>query len=109
MNGNSCPKCNNPVMPYSRFIREAEPFKQSACGSCGVILKRSPKVYGYLSIMLLILVGVSVPLFLGMAETRMAHWTMWGIAVIWLASWAVLVNFLSWRYIGWVVAEQDSE
>ena len=93
-------------MPYSRFIREAEPYKISACGSCGVKLKRSPKVYTYLLIMIIVLAGLTIPLFLGMMVINVAHWIMWMVAILWLASWVVLVNYLAWRYIGWVVVEQ---
>jgi len=92
-------------MQYSRFIREAEPYKISDCGSCGVKLKRSSKVYTYLLIMIIVLVGLTIPLFLVMLETSMAHWVMWMVTILWLASWAVLVNYLSWRYIGWVIVE----
>ena len=106
VNGNICPKCGNPVMPYSRFIREAEPYKISACGSCGVKLKRSPKVYPYLFIMIIVLVGLTIPLFLVMLEAHMAYWIMLSAAILLLAGWAVLVNYLSWRYIGWVWSEQ---
>jgi uncharacterized protein (DUF983 family) len=109
MNGNICPKCGNPVMPYKRFIREAEPYKISECGSCGVKLKRSPKVYAYLIIILIILAGITLPLFLGMKETSLEHWIMWSIAIVWFASWVVLINYLSWRYIGWVIAERKNK
>ena len=92
-------------MPYSRFLREAEPFKVSACGSCGAKLKRSPKVVKYLILMMIIMAGATVGLFMGMVQTRMAHWIMWVLAIGWLGSWVLFVNYLSWRSIGWVIAE----
>jgi uncharacterized protein (DUF983 family) len=109
MNGNICPKCGNPVMPYSRFIREAEPYKVSACGGCGVKLRRSPKVYIYLLIVLIIVAAMTIGLFMGMVKTRMAHWIMWMFALLWLCSWVVLINYLSWRYIGWVIEEPETK
>ncbi|MFC1537357.1 hypothetical protein ACFL4P_00860 [Gemmatimonadota bacterium] len=109
MNGNICPECGNSVMPYSRFRREAEPFKISACGSCGVKLKRSPKVYAYLLIMTIVLMGIASPLFLVMLEANIAAWIFWMAAILLIASWAILINYLSWRYIGWVVVEQKEK
>jgi uncharacterized protein (DUF983 family) len=108
MNGNICPNCGKPVMPYSRFIREAEPYKISECGSCSVKLKRSPRVYKYLIFMFIIFAGVSIPLFLGMVQTYLSSWIMWSMAIIWFACWVVLINYLSWHYIGWVVVEKEN-
>ena len=106
MNGNICPKCRKPVMPYRRFLKEAEPFKVSPCGSCGEKLKRSPRVFVYLLVMLAILAGASIPLFIAMAELHYSTITIWSLAILWLATWVILINYLSWRFIGWVVAEQ---
>ena len=108
MNGNVCPNCGKPVMSYWRFVREAEPYKTSKCGSCSIDLKRSPKVYLFLAAMVIILAAISIPLFLAMAATRMAWWVSWLLAFLWLACWALVTNHLSWRYVGWVVASQDT-
>ena len=105
MDGNICPKCGNAVMPYLRFIREAEPYKISLCASCGAKLKRSPKVYAYLVLMIIILIAVSIPVFLGMAEAHMALWLTLLTAIAWLACWSVLINYLSWRYVGWMLVQ----
>ncbi|HTX18702.1 MAG TPA: hypothetical protein VMG34_08575 [Bacteroidota bacterium] len=105
MNGNVCPNCGKPVMSYWRFVREAEPYKISKCGSCGIELKRSPKVYLFLAGMIVILAALSIPLFVAMAATRMVWWISWFLALLWLACWALVTNHLSWRYIGWVASK----
>jgi uncharacterized protein (DUF983 family) len=109
MKGNICPQCGKDVMPYSRFLREAEPYKISECGSCGVKLKRSRRVYPYLIVMGIILAGVTIPLFLNIVKTQLTQWIIWIIVIIWLASWVIIVNYLSWRYIGWIIAEQENK
>ena len=92
-------------MPYRRFLREAEPFKVSNCGSCDARLKRSPKVFVYLLLMLVVLAATSIPLFLGMVEARLSYWVIWPLTIVWLAAWVMLTNYLSWRYIGWVMTD----
>jgi len=109
MNGNICPKCVKPVMPYWRFLREADPYKISACGNCGAKLKRSPRVYLYLLFMLIVMAGASFPLFLALLEAHVLIWIIGSVTIIWLACWVLLMNFLSWRLIGWVVAENENK
>jgi hypothetical protein len=105
MNGNICPKCGKPVMSYGRFMSEAEPYKVSLCGSCDAKLKRSPRVYLYLLIMLVLLAAISFPLYYGMIARAISFSIIWPVMVIWLICWAILVNYFSWRYIGWVIAK----
>jgi hypothetical protein len=85
MNGNIYPACRKPVMPYSRFIWAAEPYKISSCGSCGVKLKRSPRVYLYHAVMCVLLACVSVPLLAGMAKAKLGFLIIWGVTILWLA------------------------
>ena len=109
MNGNICPACGKLVMPYSRFIREAEPYKISASGSCGVKLKRSPRVYLYLTVKCILLACVSVPLLARMAKAKLGFWIIWVVTILWLAGWLIVINILAWLFIGWVPAEQEKK
>lgn len=109
MNGNICPKCGKHVMTYKRFLREAEPYKISACGNCGARLKRRPRVYLYLLFMCIILAGVSIPLFHAMADAHVSFWIIWPVTILWIACWTLLTNFLSWRFIGWVVVKEENK
>jgi len=109
MNGNICPACGKLVMPYSRFIREAEPYKISACGSCGVKLKRSPRVYLYLAVMCILLACLSIPLLIGMLKAKLGFLIIWGVTILWLACWVIVINYLAWLFIGWVSAEQENK
>ena len=109
MNGNICPACGKLVMPYSRFIREAEPYKISACGSCGVKLKRSPRVYLYLAVKCILLACLSVPLLARMAKAKLGFWIIWVVTILWLAGWLIVINILAWLFIGWVPAEQEKK
>jgi uncharacterized protein (DUF983 family) len=105
MNGNICPQCGKDVMPYSRFLREAEPYKISTCRNCNTKLKRSPRVYLYLLIMCIILIAMSTPLFLAIEAAHISSIIFWLVLIVWLACWGLLINYLSWRYISWVVVE----
>jgi len=105
MNGNICPKCGKEVMPYRRFIREAEPTKVSSCGSCNAKLRRSRFVYLYLLIMCVILCAISLPLFNVVETAHISYWFIVPIAIIWFGCWVLFINYLSWRIIGWVLVE----
>ncbi len=105
MNGNICPTCGKPVMTFGRFFREAEPYKVSLCGSCGVRLKRSGKVIPYLIGMLVLLAFLSAFLLIGMMHLGASFWTLWVVAVLWMLGWISLISFLSWRYIPWKIVE----
>ena len=107
MNGNICPKCGEPVMSYWRFLKEAEPYKLSKCGSCGVELRRSPKVYLFLLGMIIILVAVTTPMFLAIAALRISPFVAWATAIVWLLTCGLFINHLSWRFIGWVAESHD--
>jgi hypothetical protein len=109
MNGNICPACGKPVMPYSRFLRQAEPYKLAECDSCGVKLRRSPRVYVYLLVMFALLVVMSVRLMEGMAAAGYSEVLIWILAVPWLVCWVLLINYWSWRFIGWVEANKENK
>ncbi|MCX6122689.1 MAG: hypothetical protein NTX44_13850 [Ignavibacteriales bacterium] len=109
MKGNICPQCGKPVMPYGRFIREAEPYKVSNCGSCDTKLKRSPRVYLYLLIMLVLLLAISFPLYYAMIAAAIAFSIIWPVMILWLFCWSILVNYFSWRSIGWVIADEKNK
>lgn len=109
MNGNICPQCGKDVMPYKRFLREAEPYKHSHCGSCNALLKRSPKVFLYLVFAMIILAAISLPLLFGMMAAHLSYWIIWPVFIVWLACWVIVVNYLSWRYIGWVLVESENK
>lgn len=106
MNANICPLCGKEVMPYKRFLREAEPFKTSACGSCGGKLKRSAKVFPYLIGMMLVAVAIALPTFLAMANTTSSFWILTSAILLSMAGWIVLTNYVAWRIIPWVPAER---
>ncbi|MFH0992398.1 MAG: hypothetical protein V1799_20550 [bacterium] len=108
MRGNICPQCGKEVMPYRRFFREAEPYKVSQCGSCDTKLKRSPRVYLFLLFMCIVLTVISIPLVIAMVAAHTSFWIMWPALVLWAACWVLLINYSSWRYIGWVVVKDSN-
>ena len=109
MKGNICPACGKAVMPYARFLREAEPYKKSSCGSCGVKLKRSPWTYLYLAFMCILLGCLSIPLLVGMVKAKLRFLIIFGVTMLWLAGWVIAFNYLAWIFIGWVPAEQEKK
>ena len=109
MKANTCPQCGKDVMPYKRFLREAEPYKISECGSCGVKLRRSPRAYLYLAVMMVVLVALSIPLILALFHVRATFWLFFPLVLVWLACWVLLTNYLGWRLIGWVVVDKESK
>jgi uncharacterized protein (DUF983 family) len=109
MKGNICPKCGNAVMTYARFIREAEPYKTSKCGSCGTELRRSRNVYAYLFVMCLLAGIAIVPIFILSAKAQLSYWFTVSIALILVVGWIVLTNYLAWRLIGWVIVTEKGK
>ena len=105
MAANVCPECGKSVMPYRRFLREAEPFKVSACESCGAMLRRSPKVYLLLVVMSVFLAVIGLGLFPLMAQAQAPAWIGIVLGVILVAVWILLTNYLGWRLVGWVKAK----
>ena len=99
-------------MSFGRFFVEAGPTKISKCGSCGVNLRRDPRVYSLLVVMSIFLVVIGVPLFLTLAAARLGFWEV-VLSVLALAgAGAILTSFMSWRFIGWVLTlpmEHDHE
>jgi hypothetical protein len=109
MNGNICPQCGKDVMPYGRFLREAEPYKISKCGNCNTKLKRSPRVYLCLLIMLLILIAISLPLFHTMIAANISYAVICPVLIVFFICWVLLTNYLSWKYIGWAIAKNQDK
>ncbi|HEY6951489.1 MAG TPA: hypothetical protein VI758_03720 [Bacteroidota bacterium] len=109
MKGNICPKCGNAVMPYKRFIREAEPYKNSKCGSCGTELRRSRNVYAYLFIMCVLATVAIVPVLILSRSAQLSDWITIGITLALLLGWMLLTNYLAWRLIGWVVVGETTK
>ena len=107
MAGNICPICGKAVMSYGRFLREAEPYKTSACGSCGSKLRRSRMVYVLIILMIIVLVlGIILPFFYILDKAHISLWLGTVIGVALVAGWGILVNYFGWRFIGWVAVEQ---
>jgi hypothetical protein len=109
MNANECPICGKEVMPYRRFIREAEPWKTSLCGSCGAKLRRSPKVFRFLLLMMLPLAVVGIALFFWLTTMRLGYWANLTALLLLASVWTVLTNYLAWRHIGWVPAKEENK
>ena len=109
MTGNICPKCRNAVMPYKRFLREAEPYKISACGSCGTRLRRSPKVYLFLFTMVVTLCVIGLAALFTVEKAHLPFWAVLVMTLLLLAGWTLLTSYLSWRIIGWIPADDEEE
>ena len=95
-------------MSYKRFFREAEPYKISACDNCGTSLRRSRKVYLFLFLMILPLCMIVLAVLFSMANARTSFWIIFPIIILMLAAWAVLTNYLAWRFIGWVLVAKNN-
>lgn len=102
MPANQCPRCGQPVMAYGRFFREAEPYKTSPCGSCGAKLRRGKGVYVLLLIMSLLAMAGA----LGCMLWQVAFWLRLTFVVSFVAIWVVITNYLGWRLVGWVPADE---
>ncbi len=107
--GTLCPKCSEPVMSYSRFIREAEPWKTSRCSHCNAELKRKKSVW----VLLAAGVAVAAPITGFGIPFMQARWGAAGVAalvVITVAVFAVVLNVCGWLFVGWEpVASAESE
>ena len=93
-------------MTYKRFFREAEPYRISKCDSCATSLRRSPRVYAYLFLMIVVLGIVVLPVMFILAEARISFWIICSILIIALAAWSLLTNYLAWRFVGWVLVSE---
>jgi hypothetical protein len=102
MKGNSCPKCGNPVIPFVRFLHEAEPYRTTCCQKCGAMLKRPWPSY---VLMVGIIIAVTVSLFLGMADARVSFWIVWPAIVLWISCFTFITHYWLWRYIPWQLSE----
>ncbi len=108
MSGNVCPLCGKAVMPYSRFLREAEPYKVSPCGSCGANLRRSPVVWIYLLVMMAVVGLCSFLLGRNILFVQVPVWVGVTGLIVLMAGSVVLINYLAWRFVGWVPAEKET-
>ncbi len=97
-------------MPYGRFLREAEPYKVSACESCGSKLRRSRMVCVLLLLLMIIVLGLIVLMIYPLLEKAQSSlWLNLFIFIVLLAGWVLLTNYLGWRLIGWVTVEQTKK
>jgi hypothetical protein len=106
MTGNTCPSCGKPVMAYIRFLRQMEPRKTISCGSCGTRIRLRTGVYAILVAMYLFLGVISVVPTMMMMNARVRVAVFLPAALVWACLWAVVTNFLSWRFIPWVPADE---
>lgn len=108
LHGTLCPRCNKPVMPYLRFLREAEPYKLSKCSHCQVELKRKPIVW-----LLLLLGGTALAAVAALALPYVgSRWGVVGSAslvVLAVVTFTLVLNVCGWLFIGWNVASQPSD
>jgi uncharacterized protein (DUF983 family) len=109
MKGNTCPNCSKPVMPYLRFLKEMEPRKTTSCNSCGAQLRLRTGVYGFLIVMMIFLAVISVVPTIFMMKARVRFAVFWPTAVLWALLWALVTNYLSWRFIAWVPAGEPAK
>ena len=107
--GTLCPNCGKPVMPYGRFLRQAEPLKISRCTNCDVELKRKKSVWILLiagAIVLATMIGLGIPF----------TFERWGVIaasvftfVVSVAA-VVILNLSGWLFVGWdLVAPSDRD
>jgi predicted RNA-binding Zn-ribbon protein involved in translation (DUF1610 family) len=107
--GNVCPACGKEVMPYKRFIREAEPYKTSSCGSCGAPLRRSPAVFLFLFVMIVVLCIDCLSVFFALTKAGASFWIILAALTANLAIWVFITNYLSWRFISWIETDQGNK
>lgn len=106
MTGNVCPKCGKAVMTYSRFLREAEPYKISECGNCGAGLRRSKSVYALLLAMSILLLIAMFGLFSMFNSDSISMTAMVILGVIIFFGGILLTNCLGFLFIGWKSARE---
>ncbi len=107
MSANTCPVCGKEVMPYRRFIREAEPWKISLCGSCGTKLRRSRKVFLFLFLMILPLAAIGGILSFKLVAMKSGFWIIVTTTLLLCSAWVILTNYLAWRLVGWISVEKN--
>ena len=96
-------------MSYKRFFREAEPYKISKCDNCTSRLRRSAKVYPYLLLMIVVLCLIILPLFFTLVKAQTSLWIIYPIIIMITGAWTVLINYLAWRFIGWVFVPEEKK
>lgn len=107
--GTLCPNCGKPVMPYGRFLRQAEPTKISRCTNCDVELKRKKSVWLLLivgAVVLATLVGLGIPF----------TFERWGVVAASVFTFVVsvaaigILNLWGWLFVGWdLVAPSEGD
>ena len=107
--GTLCPNCGKPVMPYGRFLRQAEPYKISRCTNCDVELKRKKSVWLLLivgAVVLATMIGLGIPF----------TFERWGVVAASVFTFVVSVaavvtlNLWGWLFVGWdLVAPNDGD
>jgi hypothetical protein len=107
--GTLCPQCGKPVMPYGRFLWEANGKlrKISKCSHCQVELKRSPAIY----LLLFFGTGAAMALILFVLPRFRLLPSGWGgleVMILMVAS-VFLINFCGWLFVGWRVASTPSD
>ena len=105
MTGNICPKCGKGVMTYSRFFREAEPYKISKCGHCGSDLCRNKSVYLLLLVMCLFLLATIYGVFWIFRANMVSAVPAIALGAAAFAGWTLLTNYLGFALIGWRSAD----
>jgi hypothetical protein len=44
-----------------------------------------------------------------MLKAKLGFLIIWGVTILWLACWVIVINCLAWLFIGWVPAEQENK
>lgn len=102
--GTLCPSCGKPVMPYRRFLREAEPTRISRCSNCGVPLKRNRSVW----LLLVASAAVAIPILIVGIPFILARWggaVLLVAMILFTAVWTLVVNVCGWLFVGWHPAD----
>ena len=100
LTGTLCPACSKPVMSYSRFRREAQPFKTSRCSGCETDLKRKKSVWLLLAIGGVV-AAADVSLVIGYMGERFGIVTTAITAAVSVAVIALGINVVGWLFVGW--------
>jgi hypothetical protein len=103
LSGTVCPSCNNEVMPFLKFLREAEPTKVSRCANCDVELKRRKSVW-----VLLAIGGVLAAIVFRAAiqpiYNRFGIPLSFVFGMFLLAAFVLLIKLFGWLFVGWELA-----
>ncbi len=105
MKGQTCPRCQGPVMTFGRHLSFSEGFRTIKCPDCGAELKRPFSIWLLLVCMLACYLFVKIA-FIGYARktglpesTFITIWLPSGIVLI--AALLVLEKLISYKFIPW--------